>query len=646
MSMNRCAVTFLLLALTLSAFAAADIKIVATTQPQFDACTRDGNVDLRTDPGSVQLAPIDYLIEDKGDKIGPACKDLKWWGKKVFQLDEPQAKGAAVYVFRDPGEATFNGTAIQFAKQGAGNWYVATIPAEVLKAGVNELVMHACTVPVDIQAKDYEHSFYSPDRGATWEPTSGEFLAHLCLFRYPKYGTIISGVYDLANPDGKDAILPQIVVDYLIVDSSAEMPAGTDIRIEARTGKTVRPDRTWSAWGPGLPAPAARYLQWRATLMTKRHDVTPRLGEVIITAGIRQLAAPSALTVIKDIKNQRIVRSSIDFLYQPPSERLSYLRKNWKLDDVVAPGKTEMEKFILLRNWSRKQWPNNEGKCDRPWDAINVLSAPEGDHGMCGHYAWVFAQCATSLGYNARVVMLAHHAVAEIWSDDLQKWVLMDVESVQPEGFARYGTAIYTRRGVPMSALELHKAYVANDTLNIVQRYCMAEKDTPFKEYPRVYGPDQYTNFEQFGYTPRFNYLDQREPWEEACGVDYVHSNYYFWWSDGPFRNPAEFSGSTYREGDIACTLDQAALSVTATADPAVLSVTVDTVTPNFKDFLVRVDGAAWQSYPGDAEDRNAAHGQFTWSIPVGTHTLEVRARNQLDHAGAISRVTLTRKAK
>jgi hypothetical protein len=57
----------------------------------------------------------------------------------------------------------------------------------------------------------------------------------------------------------------------------AETPAGTEVSFEVRTGDTESPDATWSDWskpiepprGGVVDRPAARYLQWRATLRSE-----------------------------------------------------------------------------------------------------------------------------------------------------------------------------------------------------------------------------------------------------------------------------------------------------------------------------------------------------------------------------------------
>jgi outer membrane protein assembly factor BamB len=69
-----------------------------------------------------------------------------------------------------------------------------------------------------------------------------------------------------------------------------ETPRGTSIALQARSGNTEDPDRTWSDWGPEISEPegavvdrpAARFVQWRATLRTSEPARTPELREVAL----------------------------------------------------------------------------------------------------------------------------------------------------------------------------------------------------------------------------------------------------------------------------------------------------------------------------------------------------------------------------
>jgi len=70
----------------------------------------------------------------------------------------------------------------------------------------------------------------------------------------------------------------------------AEAPDGTAVRLYTRSGNTGTPDDTWSAWSspPGdsdasaVASPAARFLQWRAELVTSDGGRTPLLHRVEI----------------------------------------------------------------------------------------------------------------------------------------------------------------------------------------------------------------------------------------------------------------------------------------------------------------------------------------------------------------------------
>jgi len=69
-----------------------------------------------------------------------------------------------------------------------------------------------------------------------------------------------------------------------------ETPPGTAIALQARSGNTEEPDRTWSDWGPEMSEPdgvvidrpAARFVQWRATLRTTATARSPELREVTV----------------------------------------------------------------------------------------------------------------------------------------------------------------------------------------------------------------------------------------------------------------------------------------------------------------------------------------------------------------------------
>jgi hypothetical protein len=93
---------------------------------------------------------------------------------------------------------------------------------------------------------------------------------------YAAEGTITSGVRDAGYTSKWGALTWQ-----------AEVPSGTGLSFEVRSGDTEDPDGTWSAWSSPLTSPessvidrpAARYVQWRARL-TSKGNATPVLRSI------------------------------------------------------------------------------------------------------------------------------------------------------------------------------------------------------------------------------------------------------------------------------------------------------------------------------------------------------------------------------
>ena len=95
---------------------------------------------------------------------------------------------------------------------------------------------------------------------------------------------------------------------------------------------------------------------------------------------------------------------------------------------VTAPGKSEFEKIVLLRKWVRDQWEGTSNFYYPPWDAVEILdlARKHGNSPFCAQYGIVFLQCCISLGIPARYVDLPGHFVVEVWSNEYNRWVLMD----------------------------------------------------------------------------------------------------------------------------------------------------------------------------------------------------------------------------
>ena len=72
---------------------------------------------------------------------------------------------------------------------------------------------------------------------------------------------------------------------------AAEMPEGTSVELQTRTGNVATPDNTWSDWssayknsaGEQISAKNTRYIQYRVMMKTSKEEVTPKVSNITIS---------------------------------------------------------------------------------------------------------------------------------------------------------------------------------------------------------------------------------------------------------------------------------------------------------------------------------------------------------------------------
>lgn len=75
--------------------------------------------------------------------------------------------------------------------------------------------------------------------------------------------------------------------------------------------------------------------------------------------------------------------------------KLKDLRERFKLDGVVAPGKDESEKQVLLLDWLHRRFPKFGRPSSPAKGALDILKAvDEGHMFFCAHYAHGFVSAA------------------------------------------------------------------------------------------------------------------------------------------------------------------------------------------------------------------------------------------------------------
>jgi sugar lactone lactonase YvrE len=89
---------------------------------------------------------------------------------------------------------------------------------------------------------------------------------------YADSGFITSPPHDCTNP-----------ALFGMLSFRANVPAGTGLSFETRSGNSEKPDSTWSQWSavtPGITSPPRRFVQWRCHFRTSFPNLTPELQRV------------------------------------------------------------------------------------------------------------------------------------------------------------------------------------------------------------------------------------------------------------------------------------------------------------------------------------------------------------------------------
>jgi hypothetical protein len=140
---------------------------------------------------------------------------------------------------------------------------------------------------------------------------------------YADSGFITSATHDCTNP-----------ALFGTLSFRANVPAGTGLTFETRSGNSEKPDSTWSQWSaaaPGIASPSRRYVQWRCRFRTSFPNLTPELQRVDVYSrsanlapAIRKLdvAAPSLEDAKKGVNkpSRPVTWETID----PESDSLSF----------------------------------------------------------------------------------------------------------------------------------------------------------------------------------------------------------------------------------------------------------------------------------------------------------------------------------
>jgi transglutaminase-like putative cysteine protease len=625
--------------------------------------------DVRLTPsGAIELEEGE-LFEDDGSAAGFSYKPNeerlsdKVRVKKELVVSNPAARKATLLV--GPGgdlKATVNGKPVELKPAGkAGNyWQAYALPPDALKVGTNTFVLYGGGRVWIARAEDFAagsverpkhpgRSAKSADAGQSWDSDrlgpsgdiAGEYYVRLVLDHYRPTGVLTLPVLDAGNLAGR-AVAPPLAKPISVrVRLDADTGRAGRVRLFARSGTTSAPNAAnWSMWealdAGELREPRGRFFQVVVVLATDDPLESPRVKGLRIETAPPKTENWSAKLKVLESDNAEIVRSSISFAYEPfDHPKLKELRTRHKLDEVVKGAKTEFELIERLAKWSARCWDRGHLKDSYPpWDALEILK-PHADGkpvgGFCQQYNVVFLQACESFGIPGRVVSISvgdhggkvrgsGHEVVELWSNDYRKWVYVD------GNMEWYATDAKT--GVPLSLLELRERQL---------RVLAGKPAAPMKVVhlleggTRWEGLESWPAFLELRLIPRSDFLQVKAPLPLHQGMRGWFWTGHYAWTDADYPASLLYGHRVSDRRNWEWALNQARLTLEATATPGELRVHLDTETPGFDTFLADIDGTGAKPVrPG-----------FAWKLHAGKNRLEVRPRNTAGRAGIASGVVI-----
>lgn len=358
---------------------------------------------------------------------------------------------------------------------------------------------------------------------------------------------------------------------------------------------------------------------------------------------------------IRKAVNGRVGKPSHPFTYQDMTHlKVRALYDRAGIAQMEKVSRTELQLIQRICNWANSHWGHMRPIPYATWDGLEILDrAEQGDGFWCEYKAALFVQACTSAGLSARIVGINRkdqdsHMVAEVYSNEFRTWMLVDP----------WWNCYYERAGVPISAIEFHRA-AAN----------LAGIELVFGENGKK---NEYWDWKT-GKAAGLPHANKRVPVErdELKGLnDWYHDIHIVLRNDHTvnpqqrqngyvdgFMVPPNFRGGDWRGAqlhwvdertmpqltapnsddisDFEWPLNEVKVDLRKTSipgEPAVLEARFTTFTPGFAHYRLEVDGK---------------HVPFTgnshvWRLNPGANTLRIAAINAVGRSGFPSEFVLT----
>jgi hypothetical protein len=321
------------------------------------------------------------------------------------------------------------------------------------------------------------------------------------------------------------------------------------------------------------------------------------------------------------------LNDGIPFVYETSSAAfLSKFRQTYRLDDVVKGAVDEYDAMRRLAAWVGTRFdhgtdevPGGNQVCD---PSAVIAAGAAGSKYWCEIAARVMVHAANSLGWQARIITGSRdgytweHAVAELWSNQFDKWIAIDTDF----------NVLYEEAGVPLSAFELSSRgeRLRDENRLAVRRIAPSKPSLPPKDLMPYYA---------------YVHVDLRTDWctrslraGSPAGGDHAT-----WWVARP-TFPRLLTAKVRVDDQAAFDWHVNNVAVYALeASPRIgdtVRVTAGLAgySPAFDHFEVSLDASAWQRIVGATYDAQMTSGE---------HVLRARLITRAGYPGPASRVNL-----
>ena len=338
-----------------------------------------------------------------------------------------------------------------------------------------------------------------------------------------------------------------------------------------------------------------------------------------------------------------VVKSQITFRTLPYSDSiLTELRERYHLRDVIAGARDELDAQFRLKHWVWTKIENGTPTVEVN-NALDILEqAAAGKKFWCSYFAITYTQCALALGWQARKIALdhyhepggvrsRHHGAAEVWSNQLGKWLYMDSQSDMH----------FEKNGTPLNAWEVRSEWLANGGKDI-DHVVGVPPDTVHKNPAIVWwdlrDEDETALFFWLIYTDEYATWEKDSPSKFIFPQDSANAGK-TWYQNAGGDSLRLHTGylndlfyPTERLGDVYFTVGVVAADITV-ADGDSLVLSLDTVLPDFNRYEVSFGDGPWQPV--------ADLAALTWPLVKGENRLTLRTVNGAGVTGPVSEATL-----